>query len=110
MRTRVAHPVVWTLLYLPFGALSGFVTVPLMFMATQHGLSITEGALLGGAQLVSQWLKWSWAPIVDVTLTPKRWYVIGTSASALGVFAMASLPMSKETLPTLLAVIATASL
>jgi hypothetical protein len=26
-----------------------------------------ETSLLGGAQLLSQWLKWSWAPVVDVT-------------------------------------------
>jgi MFS transporter, PAT family, beta-lactamase induction signal transducer AmpG len=68
--TRVPHPVVWTILYFPFGALGGFVTVALTFLATRHGLSITEGALLGGAQMISQWLKWTWAPVVDITLTP----------------------------------------
>lgn len=108
--SRVPHPVVWTVLYLPFGALSGFVGVPMTFMATQSGLSISEGALLNGAQLISQWLKWTWAPAVDVTLTPKRWYLVGTTASALGVFAMTATPMGPETLPYLLAVIAVASL
>src|SRR5688572_21525597 len=107
---RVPHPVVWTVLYLPFGALSGFVAVPMTFLATQSGLSITEGALLNGAQLTSQFLKWTWAPAVDVTLTPKRWYLVGTSASALGVFTMASMPMGPRTLPYLLGVIAVASL
>jgi MFS family permease len=107
---RVPHPIVWTILYLPFGALSGFVTVPMTFVATQSGLSISEGAYLNGAQLVSQWLKWTWAPAVDVTLSPKRWYVLGTLASSLGVFAMTAIPMGPSTLPLLLAVIATASL
>jgi len=102
--------VVWTILYLPFGALGGFVSVALTFLATQHGLSISEGALLSGAQMVSQWLKWLWAPIVDVTLGPRRWYVISTAASALGVLAMASVPLGPDTLGLLLAVIAVASL
>lgn len=106
----VAHPFVWTVLYLPFGALSGFVTVPLTYHATQNGLSISEGALLTGAQLVSQWLKWTWAPAVDVTATPKRWYVFGTLLSATGILAMTLVPLSQDTLPTLLAVIAVASL
>ncbi len=100
----------WLILYLPFGALGGFVTVALTFLATQHGLSISEGALLNGAQLLTQWLKWIWAPIVDITLTPKRWYVISTSLSALGVLGMSIVPLSPEGLPLLLAIIAIASL
>jgi hypothetical protein len=44
------HPVLWTVLYLPFGALAGFVIVALSFLATKHGLSISEGALLNGVQ------------------------------------------------------------
>jgi len=85
---RAPHPVVWTILYLPFGALSGFVSVALTFEASQHGLSISEGALLNGAQLLSQWLKWMWAPLVDATLSPRRWYVISTGLSAVGVLVM----------------------
>jgi MFS family permease len=104
------HPVVWTILYLPFGALSGFVQVALTFLATQHGLSIAEGALLNGASMLTQWLKWLWAPAVDVTLTPRKWYVLSTSASAVGVFAMCVIPLSPSTLGLLLAVIAVASL
>lgn len=104
------HPVVWLILYLPFGALGGFVSVALTYLATQHGLSVSEGALLGGAQMLSQWLKWLWAPIVDVTLGPRRWYVISTAASALGVLAMAAVPLGPDTLGLLLGVIALASL
>jgi len=109
-RPTVSHPVIWTVLYLPFGAMSGFVGVALTFLATLHGLSITEASFLPAAGLVSQWLKWIWAPAVDVSLTPKRWYLIGTAASALGVFALAAMPMTEDTLPALLAVIAGASL
>lgn len=101
---------VWGILYLPFGALSGYVTVALTYIATQHGLSITEGALLTGASLISQWMKWTWAPAVDITLSPKLWYLIGTGASAIGVLTMSAMPMSSETLPALLTVIAVASL
>lgn len=108
--TSAPHPVLWTILYLPFGALSGFIAVGLTFFATRNGLSIAEGSLLVGAGLLSQWLKWLWAPIVDITLTPKRWYFISTLVSALGVFTMAAVPMSPSTLGILLAVIAVASL
>ena len=104
------HPIVWTILYLPFGALTGFVQVALTFLATKHGLSISEGALLNGANLLSQWFKWIWAPIVDVTLTPRKWYVYATAASAVGVLTMSIIPLGPSTLLLLLAVIAVASL
>lgn len=109
-RSKVAHPIVWTILYMPFGAMSGFVSVALTFLATKNGLTITEASLLNGAQFVSQWLKWTWAPAVDVTLGPKRWYLVGTCASAIGVFWMAAMRMTEDTLPVLLAVIAFSSL
>src|SRR5258708_14359273 len=108
--SRASHPFVWTVLYLPFGALGGFVGVALTFLATQHGLSISEGALLNGAQLLTQWLKWIWAPLVDITLSPRKWYVISTGLSALGVFAMSAVPLGPGTLGILLATIALASL
>ncbi|HEY8074162.1 MAG TPA: MFS transporter [Labilithrix sp.] len=109
-RARAPHPIAWTILYVPFGALSGFVQVALTFLATKHGLSISEGALLNGASMLSQWMKWLWAPVVDVTLSARRWYVISTAASAVGVFAMAAIPLGPDTLPRLLVVIAIASL
>jgi PAT family beta-lactamase induction signal transducer AmpG len=101
---------VWTVLYLPFGALGGFVSVALTFLATEHGLSISEGALLGGAQLLTQWLKWIWAPLVDITLSARRWYVISTGLSAIGVLAMSAVPLGPGTLGILLVIIALASL
>jgi PAT family beta-lactamase induction signal transducer AmpG len=108
--SRAPHPFVWTVLYLPFGALGGFVSVALTFLATEHGLSISEGALLSGAQLLTQWLKWIWAPLVDITLSARRWYVISTGLSAVGVLAMSSVPLGPGTLGVLLVIIALASL
>jgi MFS family permease len=107
--THAPHPFVWTVLYVPFGAVGGFITIALTFLASKHGLSITEGALLNGAQMLTQWLKWLWAPAVDVTLTPKKWYVISTAASAIGIAAMASVPLGPSTLGILLAIIAAVS-
>ncbi len=107
---RAPHPFVWTILYMPFGALSGFVGVALTFLATQNGLSIGEGALLNGANLLTAWLKWLWAPLVDVTLSPRKWYVIATSVTALGVLTMSAVPLGPSTLVVLLVVIAITSL
>ena len=107
---RPPLPIVWTVLYLPFGVLGGVVGVALTFLATRHGLSVSEGAWLGAASLMVNWMKWSWAPIVDVTLSPKRWYVLSTALSGLGVAAMAAIPLGPSTLNLLLVIIALASL
>lgn len=109
-RLKAPHPAIWMVLQLPFGAVSGFVLVALTYLATTHGLSIKEASLLPAASLLSQWLKWIWAPTVDVTLTPRKWYLIGTITSALGIVAMSITPMTPSTLPLLIAVVAAVSL
>src|SRR4051812_50184759 len=86
---KVPHPVIWTVLYIPFGAFNGFVQTALTYTASAHGIPISESAWLNGAQMLTSWLKWLWAPLVDITLTPKRWYLISTGSSAAGVAAMA---------------------
>lgn len=110
LNTKVIHPIVWLILYIPFGALGGFVSVALTFLATQNGMSISEGALIIGSQMLISWLKWLWAPLVDITLSPKKWYIFSTTVSALGVLAMSALPLGKETLGALLFIIAIANL
>ncbi len=107
---KLPHPIVWLILYIPFGALGGFVSVALTFLATQHGISISEGSLIIGSQLLISWLKWLWAPMVDVTMSPKKWYVFSTVFSAVGVLAMAAVPLGKDTLGFLLIIIALANL
>lgn len=97
-------------LYFPFGALGGFITIPLGFLATKNGITIGDAALLNVAQYLTSWMKWLWAPIVDITLTPKRWYVISTVLSALFIVLMSAIPLVESTLNVMLAVIATASL
>lgn len=94
------------ILYAPFGALSGFISVAQTFLANRHGLTISEGSLLNGAQLMTQWLKWIWAPAVDVTLTPKRWYRISATGSALAILTISAIPLSQKTLVLMLLVIA----
>lgn len=108
--TKIPHPAVWLVLIVPFGAAGGFVTVGLTFLATRHGLSVTQGALLTGASLAAQWLRWLWAPLVDVTLTPGRWYHLSNVFIAITVLAMSLVDMTPATLPLLLALIAASSL
>ncbi len=106
----VPHPIRWMILYIPFGAFTGFIQVALTYFATRKGLSITEGALLTGANLLTAWLKWSWAPLVDITLTPKTWYWIATLVTSVSVFLMAAVDLSPTTMPLMILIILVAGI
>ncbi len=95
---RMPHPIVFLFLIVPFGATSGFVTVALAFLATRVGLTVEQGASLVAANMFPQTLKFLWAPVGDKTLTRKRWYLIASILSAVGIFAMATVPLGPKTL------------
>jgi hypothetical protein len=97
-RGRPPHPFAYTLLIVPFGATGGFVGVALTFLATRSGLSVAEGATLIAASMFPNVWKFFWAPIADTTLTRKRWYLIANVACALGMLAMAVMPLGPSTL------------
>ncbi len=105
----IPHPVVWTILYLPFGALYGFGSVALTNVASQRGIPISEATLIIASGSMISWLKWLWAPAVDITLTPRTWYVLATVLSGVGVFAMSAVPLDKEHFPFLILIIAAAN-
>lgn len=96
--TRAPHPFAYTLLIAPFGAVGGYVSVAMVFLATQFGLSVEDGALLIAAGMVPHVWKFLWAPIADTTLTRKRWYLASVALCAVGVTAMSAIPLRKENL------------
>jgi MFS family permease len=85
---RHPHPVIYLVLILPFGATSGFLTVALAYTLSRSGVSVTQIGALIALYLTPQTWKFLWAPIVDTTLTRKRWYLLGVILNALGVIAM----------------------
>lgn len=97
---------IWTILYLPTGLVNGFVAIALTFFATQKGLTITQGSLLVGAQAFVSWMKWLWAPLVDVSLTPMRWYLLATISAALGMWALTVISLDAKNLTMLLVIVA----
>jgi PAT family beta-lactamase induction signal transducer AmpG len=107
---NLPHPIVWTILYLPFGALYGFGSVALTNIASKNGIPISEATLIIASGMLVNWLKWLWAPIVDITLTPRKWHLFATLLSGVGVFAMSAVPLDREHLPLLIFIIAAANI
>lgn len=73
-----SHPIVFLVLYLPFGIFPGYLTVTLAYLFSKNGVPVAEIAGLAAVNLLPQVLKVIWAPIVDATLSLKKWYVIAT--------------------------------
>jgi len=109
-QVKHAHPAVFLFLILPFGTITGYLTVALAFELARAGLSAAEiGGLVAASYLPHTW-KLLWAPIVDTTLTRKTWYLLGGVVTSLGIYAMGAVPANAGTLPWLYGVVVGASL
>jgi PAT family beta-lactamase induction signal transducer AmpG len=92
---RRVNPALWSILNLPFGATSGFVSVMIGFILHQQGMSDGVIASVVAINLLPHTWKVIWAPIADSTLTRKRWYVLANIASCITILALAFVPITK---------------
>jgi len=102
------HPLVFLLLIVPFGAASGFLSVTIVYLLGKAGVDPVTIAVLTGLSFLPHTFKFLYAPLVDLTLTRKRWFVLSAIVSALGLallgmvvvgnIATATLSMSVESL------------
>ena len=99
------HPILFTLLIFPFGAVGGFISVVLAFRATLVGLTVEQGAELVAVGMLPHTWKFLWAPVVDTTWTRRGWFWAANLLCIAGVVAMASIPLGPETFRTMQAVI-----
>jgi PAT family beta-lactamase induction signal transducer AmpG len=95
---RHAHPILFLILYLPFGISGGYVIVTLAYLLTQSGVSVLAVSGLIALMLFPQTWKVLWAPIVDTTLTAKRWYLISTVGIGLFLLATAFVPAQESSM------------
>lgn len=87
------HPVVFLVLFLPFGIPTGFITVTLAYLLSHAGISVMAIAGLAALHLLPQNLRFLWAPIVDTMLTSKRWFVLGAVAIGAVIVTATLVPM-----------------
>jgi len=99
------HPVVFLFLFLPFGIVSGYLTVTLAYLFSKAGISIEQIAILVSVSLIPQIFKFLWGPLVDTTLTVKSWYIISTVISAGCILATGIVPVKASSLPLLTTII-----
>ena len=96
---RATHPIVYLVLYLPYGIANGYVTVTLAWLLSHAGASVAAISVLASMGLLANTWKVAWSPLVDTTLTAKRWFLIGLVTTVASVVVMALLPTMVSLLP-----------
>jgi len=101
----VRYPVVFALLFAPFGISSGYVGVTMGFLLARAGLPTAMIATLIALSVFPQTWKVLWAPLVDTVGNPKLWYGLGTATVGGTILAMSVLPMTRAEVPVLSALV-----
>jgi PAT family beta-lactamase induction signal transducer AmpG len=103
--TKHAHPSIFMFLYLPFGVLTGYVTVTLGYILTNAGIPLFQVAPIISIGLIPNILKFLWAPLIDTTLTVKKWYLLTDFVTAIGIIVTGILPFKVEYLTIITVVV-----
>ena len=96
-------------LILPFGMMSGYLTVAVAYLLTKAGVSVEHVAGLIAISFIPHTWKFLWAPVADTTLRRKTWYVIACVLSAVGFWAMGAFPATRAGLAALTIVVVVAN-
>ena len=106
MRDREStHPFVFFFLVLPYGISSGFVSITLPFVLTRVGFSVALAASIVAIGVSANLWRFLWGPVADLTLTARRWYLLGLGTSAATLVILALLPLHENAVPVLMTVV-----
>jgi MFS family permease len=104
------HPSTFLLLNLPFGITSGYITVVVPYLVTRAGLPVLTAASIVAIGLAPKAGKVFWAPIADIALTLKKWYVIGAATAGGMMLLQGMVPLTRATVPFVTAALFVAEL
>lgn len=89
---RFTSPAVFFLLFLPFGTIPGYVSVTLGYLLSRAGVSVEAVAGLVALLVLPHTWKVLWAPMVDTTMSARRWYALAVALAAPCLLAMGLVP------------------
>ncbi len=102
-------PWLFCILMAPFGIATGYASVTLGALLVRGGVSVSQIATLGAMGTLPHTFKLLWSPAVDVTLTPKKWYLLSLLAVAAGVGALGAWSAEAGNLAAITALVVFAS-
>lgn len=80
-------------LNLPLGISSGFVSITLPFILVREGYSVAAAGAIAALGLLPNMFRFLLGPVADLTLSARRWYLIGTGSSAAAVWILGFAPL-----------------
>jgi PAT family beta-lactamase induction signal transducer AmpG len=93
-QSRIASsPVTFFFLVLPYGISGGFVAVTLPFALTRAGFSVAAAASIVAIGFSANIWRFLWGPVADLTLTLRRWYVVGAVSGAATLLLLSLMPL-----------------
>jgi PAT family beta-lactamase induction signal transducer AmpG len=98
---KTPHTSIFLILLMPYGISTGYVSITLTYLLGFHGMAALAVASLAAFSTFPQTFKVLWAPIVDTTLTPKRWYLLGALGVGASIIAMSVIPAPAKAMPLL---------
>jgi len=94
-------PPFFALVFLPCGIKAGFVGVTLGYLLAHGGVSVAAIAGIGALVLLPSTWQFLFGPLIDMSLTPKRWYLVAVGALSLLLAAFALTPLDVASVPLL---------
>jgi MFS transporter, PAT family, beta-lactamase induction signal transducer AmpG len=106
MRNRESTaPLTFFFLVLPYGISSGFVSITLPFILTRAGFSVAMAASIVAIGVSANLWRFLWGPVADLTLTARRWYLIGLATAAGTLLILGFIPLRQSEVGILMAVV-----
>ena len=98
-------PFTFFFLLLPYGISTGFASITLPFFLTRAGFSVATAASIVALGISANIWLFLWGPVVDLTLTPRRWYMLAVVISAAALFLLGIVPFEQRAVVILTAMV-----
>lgn len=95
-QARAMAPPLFGVLTLAFGMTSGLVSVTLAYVLAHQGASTSEIAGLISLNLLPSTLVFLIGPVLDLSLDPRRWCLIGIVGTSVGAGLLAIIPLARS--------------
>ena len=92
------RPGTFFFLVLPYGISNGFVSITLPFILTRAGFSVATAASVVAIGLSANLWRFLWGPVADLTLSARRWYLLGLITTAATLFLLGVMPFRQSTI------------
>ena len=99
------HPFVFFFLVLPYGISSGFVSITLPFVLVSAGFSVALAASIAAVGVAANLWRFLWGPVADLTLTARRWYLLGLATAAVTLLLLGFIPIQHKAIGLLMTVV-----